>query len=187
MDTDLISSEQINELRDDYPNVKFGQWFLDPLNKKGPDYERNKRILDKMNSLDASFVTTSPSVLNFLPKKSNNFFIPNPSDDSFETLNNFSKPCNVDVFFALSHGVHRGILKTGKTDDRISFLKELEKKTPDVKFDLYGVNKIQPIWADHYFKTISNAKMGLNLSRERLLSITAVIELHKLLAMDLFV
>jgi len=61
--------------------------------------------------------------------------------------------------------VHRGILKTGKTDDRISFLKELEKKTPDVKFDLYGVNKIQPIWADHYFKTISNAKMGLNLSR----------------------
>ena len=30
---------------------------------------------------------------------------------------------------------------------------------------IYGINKIQPIWADHYFKTISNAKMGLNLSR----------------------
>ena len=27
------------------------------------------------------------------------------------------------------------------------------------------MNKVQPIWADHYFKTISNAKMGLNLSR----------------------
>ena len=38
-------------------------------------------------------------------------------------------------------------------------------KTPDVKFDLYGIGKVQPIWADHYFKTISNAKMGLNLSR----------------------
>jgi spore maturation protein CgeB len=24
---------------------------------------------------------------------------------------------------------------------------------------------VQPIWADHYFKTIENAKMGLNLSR----------------------
>ena len=34
-----------------------------------------------------------------------------------------------------------------------------------MKFDLYGINKVQPIWADHYFKTISNAKMGLNLSR----------------------
>ena len=37
--------------------------------------------------------------------------------------------------------------------------------TSDIKYDLYGINKIQPIWADHYFKTISNAKMGLNLSR----------------------
>ena len=163
---DLISSDQIIELRNDYPNVKFGQWFLDPLNKKGPDYERNKsRILDKINHLDASFVTTSPSVLNFLPKKTNNFYIPNPSDDSFETLNNFSKPCNVDVFFALSHGVHRGVLKTGKIDDRINFLKQLSEITPDVKFDIYGIDKVQPIWADHYFKTISNAKMGLNLSR----------------------
>tara|TARA_B100000886_G_scaffold141144_1_gene95639 strand:- start:2549 stop:4681 length:2133 start_codon:yes stop_codon:yes gene_type:complete len=163
---DLISSDQIVELRNDYPNVKFGQWFLDPLNKKGPDYERNKsRILDKIDHLDASFVTTSPSVLNFLPKKTNNYYIPNPSDDSFETLNNFSKPCNVDVFFALSHGVHRGVLKTGKIDDRINFLKQLSEITPDVKFDIYGIDKVQPIWADHYFKTISNAKMGLNLSR----------------------
>ena len=45
------------------------------------------------------------------------------------------------------------------------FLKKLQKITPDIKFDLYGINNVQPIWADHYFKTISNAKMGLNLSR----------------------
>ena len=163
---DLISKNQIDELREDNPNTKFCQWFLDPLNKNGPDFERNKkRILDKIDSMDASFMTTSPSALNFLPKKDNNFFIPNPSDHSFETLNNFNKSCNVDVFFALSHGVHRGILKTGKTDDRIIFLNNLQNKTNDVKYDIYGINKVQPIWADHYFKTISNAKMGLNLSR----------------------
>ena len=68
-------------------------------------------------------------------------------------------------FFALSHGVHRGKLKLGKEDDRIIFLEKLQKITSDIKFDLYGINNIQPIWADHYFKTISNAKMGLNLSR----------------------
>ena len=50
-------------------------------------------------------------------------------------------------------------------DDRAEFIKDLLKKTPDTKFDIYGLDKIQPIWADHYFKTISNAKMGLNLSR----------------------
>ena len=27
------------------------------------------------------------------------------------------------------------------------------------------MNNVQPIWADQYFKTISNSKMGLNLSR----------------------
>ena len=162
---DLISADQIAELREDYPNTRFGQWFLDPLNKNGPDYERNKsRILDKINVVDATFLTTSPDVLNFLSNK-NSFFIPNPSDKAFETLNNFNNSCNVDVFFALSHGVHRGVLKTGKTDDRITFLKNLINITPDIKFDIYGIDKVQPIWADHYFKTIMNAKMGLNLSR----------------------
>jgi len=163
---DLISKEQIQELKNDNPNTKFAQWFLDPLNKNGPDYERNKsRILDKIKLMDGTFITTSPSALNFLPKNHKNFFIPNPSDNSFETLNNFNKSCNVDVFFALSHGVHRGKLKTGKTDDRVDFLNKLQKITHDVKFDIYGINKVQPIWADHYFKTISNSKMGLNLSR----------------------
>ena len=162
---DLISAEQIFELKKDYPNTKVSQWFLDPLNKNGPDYERNKkRILDKINAVDSTFLTTSPDALNFLNKK-RSFFILIPSDNSFEILDNFKTSCNVDVFFSLSHGVHRGVLKTGKSDDRINFLNQLILKTPDVKFDLYGIDKVQPIWADHYFKTISNAKMGLNLSR----------------------
>jgi glycosyltransferase involved in cell wall biosynthesis len=162
---DLISPEQINELKNDYPNVRIGQWFLDPLNKRGPDFERNRdRILNKINSVDATFLTTSPSALNFVPKDKC-FYIPNPSDKSFETLNNFHKSCNVDVFFALSHGVHRGVLKSGKTDDRVNFVNKLINLTSNAKFDVYGINNIQPIWADHYFKTIENAKMGLNLSR----------------------
>ena len=163
---DLITSDQIGELRDDYPNVRVSQWFLDPLNKNGPDYDRNKdRILDKIKYMDASFITTCPSALNFLPKNNNNFYIPNPADHSFETLNNYQSSCSVDVFFALSHGVHRGVLKRGKIDDRVKFLTQLTNITPDVKFDIYGLNKVQPIWADHYFKTVANAKMGLNLSR----------------------
>jgi len=162
---DLISADQISELKDDYPNVRFGQWFLDPLNKNGPDYERNKsRILDKIKVVDSTFLTTSPDILGFL-KNENSYFIPNPSDKSFEILENYKNSCNVDVFFALSHGVHRGVLKSGKIDDRIIFLEKLLSKTPNIKFDIYGIKKVQPIWADHYFKTIANAKMGLNLSR----------------------
>ena len=163
---DSVSNNMLGELKDDYPNLKVAQWFLDPLNKKGPDYMQNRRrILDKSENVDANFLTTSPEVLDFLKKKDRSYFIPNPSDPSFETLNNYKHSCNTDVFFALSHGVHRGKLKIGKFDDRAIFLKKLLDITSDVKFEIYGLNKIQPIWADHFYKTISNVKMGLNLSR----------------------
>ena len=164
---DLINANTLSYLKDNYKNLKIAQWFLDPLIKNGPDFEKNKmRILDKIELTDANFITTSPDVLNFLPKKKPCFFMPNPSDSSFEVLNNFNNnQCSMDVFFALSHGVHRGTLKRGKYDERAYFVNRLVEKTPNVKFDLYGINNIQPIWADSFLKSIANAKMGVNLSR----------------------
>ena len=141
-----------------------GFWTLSI--KMDQTFIRNKnRILDKSDFMEANFMTTCPDVLSFYQKKLEIIFIPNPSDSSFETLKNYNKNCNMDVFFALSHGVHRGILKSGKFDDRAVFVKKLMEKTKNVKFDIYGIDKVQPIWADHYFKkTISNSN-GLNLSR----------------------
>ena len=163
---DMISKDILYNLKKDYSNLKIAQWFLDPLNKKGPDFFKNKnRILDKSDVLDANFLTTSPEAVNLLSKKVKNYFIPNPSDSSMEILNNFKKDCSNDVFFALSHGVHRGQLKNRSTDDREKFIKDLVTKCKNIKFDLFGMNNVQPIWADQYFKNISNSKMGLNLSR----------------------
>ena len=163
---DLVSANTLGELKDEYPFLKIAQWFLDPLNIKGPDFSKNKkRILDKYKYLDANFITTSPDVLNFLPDNHKNFFIPNPTDPSIETLNNFDKECSNDVFFALSHGVHRGSLKYRGFDDREKFIRKLISITKDTRFDIFGLDNVQPIWADQYFKTISNSKMGLNLSR----------------------
>ena len=92
--------------------------------------------------------------------------MPNPTDPSFEVLNNYENShCSMDVFFALSHGVHRGVLKKGKFDERADFVNKLVELTPNVKFDLYGIDNVQPIWADSFLKAISNSKMGVNLSR----------------------
>jgi glycosyltransferase involved in cell wall biosynthesis len=164
---DLIKNNTLSYLKDNYKNLKIAQWFLDPLIKNGPDYEKNKsRILNKIEFTDANFITTSPDVLDFLPKKKLSLFMPNPTDPSFEVLNNYeNNNCSMDVFFALSHGVHRGVLKRGKFDERADFINRLVEITPNVKFDLYGINSIQPIWADSFLKSISNAKMGVNLSR----------------------
>ena len=47
----LVKNQRISELKEDYPNTRFSQWFLDPLNVNGPDYERNKaRILQASTS-----------------------------------------------------------------------------------------------------------------------------------------
>ena len=93
------------------------------------------------------------------------YFIPNPADESFETLNNFNHDCVNDVFFAMSHGVHRGVLKQGKFDMRETFIDNLMKKAPNIRFDLYGMKSHQPVWADNYLNAISQSKIGLNLSQ----------------------
>ena len=153
--------EKVKELNKD---LKIAQWFLDPLSKYGPDHVNNKkRILDKIDLIDKTFLTTDPKSLSFnLP---NSFFIPNPCDRAFEILTNYKNESNYDVFFAMSHGVHRGELKSGKKDDREIFINNLIKKNPYLKFDVYGMNNVQPIWADQFINKISNSYMGINLSR----------------------
>ena len=160
---DLIKKETLLEIKKYFPNTKISQWFLDRMD--GPWSLNKKRFLDKINFTDCNFCTTSPDVLNFPEGKKINY-IPNPVDESFEKLNVYSHNNLInDVFFALSHGVHRGVLKKGKFDVRENFINKLITKTPNIKFDVYGINNIQPIWADSFYKTIEKSKMGLNLSQ----------------------
>ena len=37
--------------------------------------------------------------------------------------------------------------------------------TPNAKFDIYGIKKIQPGWAAAFQKSLSRCKMGINLSQ----------------------
>jgi glycosyltransferase involved in cell wall biosynthesis len=144
--------------------VKICQWFLDPLSRFGPDYQKNKkRIIIKHKIIDTTFLTTNPSSLDF--NINNSYFMPNPCDESFEFLENYNNDCKYDLFFAMSHGVHRGQLKKGKSDNRENFINELVKKNNDIVFDLYGLNNIQPIWGNEFINKIANSSMGLNLSR----------------------
>ena len=161
---DRVSNKTLEIIKDRNRDVKIAQWFLDPLSKYGPDHLNNsRRILDKIDFIDNTFLTTDPKAIP--TKVPNSFFIPNPSDKSFEILKNYEKDCSFDVFFAMSHGVHRGELKSGKEDDREKFINKLINLNKNLKFDVYGMNNVQPVWADQFLKKISNAYMGINLSR----------------------
>ena len=145
-------------------NIKICQWFLDPLIKKGPDYLNNKKRILKLDKyIDSTFLTSDPKALSF--KIKNSFFMPNPSDVSFEIIDNSQKKQNKDLFFAMSHGVHRGKLKKGKFDERENFLDKLKKKLIDIDFDFFGYENKQPLWADEFLESIKSYDMGLNLSR----------------------
>ena len=159
---DAINIETIDYIKSN--KIKIGQWFLDPVGKNTPDNIKNKnRLISKSKYIDASFLTTDPKALNY--NSPNTFFIPNPTDQSFETLSNYEKNTEYDLFFAMSHGVHRGILKKGKFDEREIFLKKLIRYNKNINFDFYGVENRQPIWGDEFINRISNSSMGLNLSR----------------------
>ena len=161
---DSVDSETLYKLKNLNKNLRVTQWFLDPLGKYGPDYiKNNERINKHGNLLDSTFVTTDPDSIT--KKINNSFYIPNPSDQSFEILKNYESDCENDLFFAMSHGVHRGSLKKGKFDNRELFIKKLMKKNKNIKFDVYGMNNVQPVWGDNFLKKISNSSMGLNLSR----------------------
>ena len=164
---DLIYRSTLEELKDFNKNLKIAQWFEDPLIVTGPDYNLNThKVLDKLEFIDNTFVTTSPDVLDFNKQNSKFHYMPIPVDDSVERLKvfEFNNPI-YDLFFAMSHGVNRGVLKRGKTDGREEFLENLIQNNPTIKFDIYGLNGRQPIWAESFFNIISKSKMALNLSR----------------------
>ena len=161
---DSIDGDTLTQLRDENKHLRICQWFLDPVHKNAPDYiKNNKRIIKNSNNIDFTFLSSCPSLLK--NKINNSFFIPNPTDKSFEILKNYETNCPNDVFFAMSHGVHRGILKDGKYDQREKYIKKLIRNNSKIKFDIYGMNKIQPVWGNDFLDAISKSKMGLNLSR----------------------
>ena len=160
---DLIKRETIQFIKKTYPGIKFCQWFLDRMDNKW--IKNLNRFKHKLDLMDANFCTSDPKSLKLLKEKPI-YYLPNPVDESFEKLKNDQNHyLNNDVFFAMSHGVHRGVLKKGKFDEREIFIEKLKKLTPNIKYDLYGMDNLQPVWADNFINKISKSKMGLNLSQ----------------------
>ena len=159
---DSIKSSNLELIKKEYPHIKISQWFLDRMDTK---WKSNKiRFLDKIKYMDYSFCTTDPKALNLDKYKVS--FIPNPVDSSLDDLKVYeNRNQEFDLFFAMSHGVHRGVLKRGKFDERENLINYLMKKNPSIKFNIYGMNNVQPIWGEDFKNQLYNSKIALNLSQ----------------------
>jgi glycosyltransferase involved in cell wall biosynthesis len=165
--TNSLKVETLKNIKGKFSETKFAFWYEDSINKKGPDFEKNKIFIEKYKDyIDNYFVTTDiNNVEASLPKNKLNF-IPVPCSMLTENLNLFEKKNHLyDIFFAISHGVNRGILKKNKFDSRESFIRNLLNKSVDISCNFFGFNNIQPIWGDKFNYEISKCRFGLNLSR----------------------
>ena len=164
--TKNIDLSTIDELRSANKNLIISQWNEDPLMPSLKFSEKNiGNIQPYISLVDHNFITTDPSILKgkFNTKNFNFFFV--PVDKNIECFNVYDLYSKNDIFYAMSHGVNRGVLKEGFEDNRISFLEKLIKKIPNIKHDFRGFRNKQPIWGNDFSNALINCKMGLNLSR----------------------
>ncbi len=161
-----IQEQTLEVAKKKYKNLKISQWFEDNLSKNGPDPITNKKnFLKYIDFLDHSFVTSDPHFLN-LDKKYKCSYLPIPVDENIEYLKCYKNKNPIkDVFFTMSHGVNKGVLRKNKIDVREPFVKKLVSLNPDIIFDIYGYKNQQPIWSHDFYDALYKSKMALNLSR----------------------
>ncbi len=165
--TKNINPETIDTFKSINRNLIISQWNEDPV-MASLDYSKNniENIKRYSDLVDHTFITTHPYELKKQLKNIENlhfFFV--PVDKNIEFFDVYKLRPQKDLFYAMSHGVNRAILKEGTEDNRIVFLNNLVKKIPDIKYDFYGFANKQPIWGNNFFRSLTNSKMGLNLSR----------------------
>ena len=165
--TNSIQVETVKNLKDKFSDIKFAFWYEDSINKKGPDFNKNKIFIEKYKDyIDNFFITTEKNNIDASIPKNKLNYIPIPCSKFTENLN-LSKVTNhmYDIFFAVSHGVNRGVLKKNKVDVREVFVRNLLNKSININFNFFGFNNAQPIWGDKFDYEISKCRFGLNLSR----------------------
>ena len=161
-----IDLNTIVELKSLNKNLIISQWNEDPV-MPGLIYSKQNisNISLYSNSVDHNFITTDPTVLKKTVNSENFHFFFVPVDRNIELFNVFKMNPKKDLFYAMSHGVNRAILKKGTEDNRVEFLDKLVKKISKIKYDFYGFSNKQPIWGNNFNNALINSKMGLNLSR----------------------
>ena len=147
-------------------NIKTACWYIDSISSEFLNGKKKNNFIELVNNVDKCFITSDPMIF-----KKNKFFkklrfIPNPVDSAIDNLHNFRKKnLEYDVFFAISHGQNRAVLKKGKTDEREDLFKYLIKKLNNYKVASFGFDQIEPIWGSNFFYHLSKSKIAINISR----------------------
>ena len=134
--TNNLTLETFGEIKSLNKNLIVSQWNEDPIM---PSLNYSKKNISNINLyanyVDHNFITTHPSIFKNNTKKNNFHFFFVPVDRNIECFDVYKMHPTKDLFYAMSHGVNRAVLKKGIEDDRIVFLDKLVKKIPNIRYD----------------------------------------------------
>lgn len=162
--TDRIDINTFEKIRTINKDIKIIKIFIDSISD---EFFMFKKIFYDYKYLDNIFISSNPHKLKKQDLSNKIKFLPYPVDKKIDNLKSFNLINKKnDVFFALSHGQNRGVLKKGKIDEREAFLNKLKTLLPDdVKCHFIGMNNIQPAWGNNFYNQIKSSKILINLSR----------------------
>jgi glycosyltransferase involved in cell wall biosynthesis len=148
-------------------NSKISLWYEDHLTKGDPNFLTNKELIEKNSDIiDSYFITTHPKHVKTNIDKNKINFLPMPVDESIEKYDFYDyKFKTKDLFFGISHGVNRGVLKKKHHDARIKFIDNLTKENSNLRFNFLGFNNEQPKWNHDLYTEMKKCYFALNLSR----------------------
>ena len=162
--TDRINIKTFEKIRTIKKSIKIVKIFIDSISD---EYFNFKKVFYDYKYLNNIFISSDPYKLKKQDLSNKIKFLPYPVNkkiDNLKTFNLINK--EIDVFFALSHGQNRVILKPGKVDEREAFLKYLKKLLPaDINFRIIGMDNVQPVWGYKFYNIIKKSKILINLSR----------------------
>ena len=160
--TQKIFESTYIKLREINKNIKIVKLYIDSIS---PEFFNFWKVFYDFKYLNKIYISSNVTTLNVNYGKKFSFiqYPVHKKIDYLKSFNNTKK--NIDVFYATSHGVNRGILKKGRIDERHDFVNFLANKLKNYKTYFPGFNNVEPIWGKKFYKALYNSNITINYSR----------------------
>jgi len=161
---DMIWPVTLRRIREMLVDVKIIQWNVDALF----NVDNIDRMMSKAEEIDATFVTTAGDVLQqFAVGRNIVSYMPNPVDASLEIHRNFARDdLENDLVYCVGSSA-AGRVYDGINADVNEMGRRLIEALPQVKFDFRGMLAQPGAWGAVFQDVMGNARMGLNLNRQK--------------------
>ncbi len=182
--TQKIFKSTFIKLREINKNIVIVKLYIDSISQEFFNFNKNFYDFKYLNKI---YISSDVTALNIKYGKKFSF-LHYPVHKKIDYLKSFDNPeKTIDVFFAISHGVNRGVLKKGKIDERYDFINYLNNNLKDCKCYFPGFDKTEPIWGKKFYNALNKSLITINYSRGKFKNLYTSDRLSSLIGNGCFV